>query len=72
MTALHHQELAAVLFGRMYRGQPVWVDSEEGQKVTLLSIGWDDWRLVAYDHEGNAREIRDYLLADPQRPEDAA
>ena len=64
---MHHQELAAVLFGRMYRGQPVWVDSEEGQKVTLLSIGWDYGCLVAYDHEGQDRPIRDYLLRDPRR-----
>ena len=67
MNVLHHQELAAILFQRMYRGQSVWVDSEAGQRVTLQSVGWEDGRLVAYDHEGNDREIRDYLLADPRR-----
>ena len=63
---MHHQ-LAMVLFRRMYRGQPVWVDSEAGQKVTLTMIGWEDGRMVAYDHEGNDRLIREYLLADPRR-----
>ena len=66
MNVLHHQ-LAAVLFRRMYRGQSVWVDSEAGQKVTLTMIGWDEGSLVAYDHEGQDRPIRDYLLADPRR-----